>query len=129
VSVRYLTVAEIIEIARDYLGSSFALRDPGLISAAAARPQTCVFGEEPYPDLWLKAAALLHSLVGNHALVDGNKRVALICTDVFLKLNGARLDPSRGDEIFKLVMSVADGSMDEVDQIAAILRSVVIAEP
>jgi death-on-curing protein len=128
VSVRYLTAAEIIEIARDYLGPSFVMRDAGLISSAAARPQTCVFGEEPYPTLWLKAAALLHSLTCYHALVDGNKRAALICADLFLKLNGARLDPSRGDEIFKLVISVADGSLSDVDPIAAVLQALAIPQ-
>lgn len=92
------------------------VRDLGLLEAACARPRASVLGHEAYPTLELKAAALLHSLVRNHALVDGNKRLAWLATVVFLDLNGHRaaLDD---DAAFGLVMAVAEGEFD-VEQIA-----------
>jgi death-on-curing protein len=86
--MRYLTVREILEINAEVMGGSHALRDPGLLESAVARPQASAFGADAYPDLASKAAALLHSLVLNHAFVDGNKRTAVLSTLVFLDLNG-----------------------------------------
>lgn len=87
------------------------VRDVGLLDSAIARPQSSVFGEDAYPTLTLKAAALLHSLARNHALVDGNKRLAWLATVVFLDLNGH--EPAlTDDEAFHLVLSVAEGKID-----------------
>jgi death-on-curing protein len=77
-----------------------------------------VFGQDAYPTLPLKAAALLHSTACNHAVVDGNKRLAWIAAMVFLGLNGATVELDE-DAAFELVMSVADGGEREVDKIAA----------
>ncbi|MPZ95607.1 MAG: alcohol dehydrogenase [Propionibacteriales bacterium] len=96
------------------------VRDVGLLDAAAARPRSSVFGEDAYPTLALKAAALLHSIAGNHALVDGNKRLAWLATVVFLDLNSCGPDLT-DDAAFDLVMRVADGSRD-VTEIAEQLR-------
>ncbi len=92
------------------------VRDVGLLEAACARPRASVLGEEAYPTLGLKAAALLHSLVGNHALVDGNKRLAWLAAVVFLDLNGLTVDLD-DDVAFELVMAAAEGHVD-VEQIA-----------
>jgi len=86
--MRYLTVEEVLEINAKVMGGRHALRDRGLLESAIARLQASVFGADAYPDLASKAAALLHSLVLNHAFVDGNKRTAVLSTLVFLDLNG-----------------------------------------
>jgi death-on-curing protein len=95
-----------------------------LLGSAAARPQTTVFGEDAYPDLWTKAAALLVSIVKNHALVDGNKRLGWLATAVFLDINGVDVVRARNDDVFDLVMDVAAGDLS-VDEIAGRLRRVV----
>ena len=114
----YLTLAELLHIAERTLGGEPAVRDIGLLEAALARPQATAFGADAYPDLDLKAAALLHSLARNHALVDGNKRLALAGVIGFYGVNGRRLTFTN-DEAYDLIMAVADGTLDAVDQIAA----------
>jgi len=78
----------------------------GLLDSAAARPRSSAFGEDAYPTVTLKAAALLHSITSNHALVDGDQRLAWLATTVFLDLNGLAPDLSDG-EAFDLVWQVA----------------------
>lgn len=90
------------------------VRDLGLLDSACHRPRAGIFGRQAYPTLAGKAAALLHSLAGNHALVDGNKRIALLATVVFLRINGYRLDLA-DDQAFDLVLSVAAGQLDAAD--------------
>ena len=92
-----------------------------MLGSAAARPQMSVGGEDAYPDLWLKAAALLQSVVKNHALVDGNKRLGWLATAVFLDLNGANPTRASNDDVYELVMSVAAGD-PALDEIADELR-------
>lgn len=94
------------------------VRDMGLLESALARPLTSVMGKDAYPTLPEKAAALLHSVCLNHALVDGNKRLAAICMLVFVEVNGERVDISN-DELFDLVMAVASGELRDVPDIAA----------
>jgi death on curing protein len=118
-SVEYLDLEDLLGLVRA-LGAG-PVRDAGLLDAACARPRSTVFGEDAYPMLEEKAAALLHSLVRNHALVDGNKRLGWLATAVFLDLNGH--PPSLSDhEAFALVMSVAEGTLD-VDAIASRLST------
>ncbi len=93
------------------------VRDIGLLDAATARPRSSAFGQDAYPTLALKAAALLHSVARNHALVDGNKRLAWLATVVFLDINGHLVDLT-DDAAFDLVMDVAQGAA-EVEDIAA----------
>ena len=85
--------------------------DLGLLDSACHRPRAGLFGREAYPTLAGKASALMHSLAGNHALVDGNKRLALLATAVFLRINAYRLDMT-DDEAFDLTVSVAAGQPD-----------------
>ena len=89
-----------------------------------ARPRTAVFGEDAYQDLWTKAAALLHSVVNNHALVDGNRRLGWLATAVFLDLNNIPARAAANDDVYELVMHVAATRAD-VEEIAARLRSVI----
>ena len=96
------------------------IRDLGLIDSAVARPRSSAFGEDAYPTVALKAAALLHSLAANHGLVDGNKRLAWLSTTVFCDING--LECELGDsEAFDLVWEVAAG-LNDLDAIAARLK-------
>jgi death-on-curing protein len=102
-----------------------SVRDVGLLDSAAARPRSSVFGEDAYPKLDLKAAALLHSIARNHALLDGNKRLAWLATVVFLDLNGQVPDLD-DDAAFDLVMDAAQGTVD-VEELASRLRVVPVA--
>jgi len=102
------------------------VRDVGLLEAASGRPQATAFGQDAYPDLVAKAAALMHSLARNQGLVDGNKRLALAGSLAFLGMNGQRLTLSN-DEAYELVMAVATGSLDDVADIADVLRAGITA--
>jgi death-on-curing protein len=119
---RYLTVEQTLRIARLAIGGPVDVRDIGMLEAAVRRPQASVLGHDAYPDLLTKAAALLHSLARNHALVDGNKRLAWLAIYVFCAKNGLELDPS-DDDAYDLVVAVAAGSLEQVEEIAKILVS------
>jgi len=115
--VIYLTLPELLHVAERALAFEPKIRDIGLLEAAAARPAASAFGRDAYPNLDAKAAALLHSLARNHALVDGNKRLALAGTIAFYGVNGYRLTLTN-DEAYELVMAVADGRLNDVATIA-----------
>lgn len=117
--MEYLNLEDLLELMR-VLGAG-PVRDPGLLESAAARPATTIFGSDAYPDLATKAAALLQSICSNHALVDGNKRLAWLGAVVFLDLNGQSVVMTQ-DEAFDLVMAVASSSVD-LEAIADRLRS------
>ena len=116
--IEYLDLEDLLGLVRA-LGAG-PVRDLGLLDSAGARPRSQAFGEDAYGTLALKAAALLHSLVGNHALVDGNKRLGWLATVVFLDLNGHAPDLD-DDAAFALVIDVAAGAVD-VENIALRLR-------
>ncbi|MFF1278100.1 type II toxin-antitoxin system death-on-curing family toxin [Streptomyces marokkonensis] len=117
--MHYLTLPELLNLAKR-LGED-AVRDYGLLDSALARPQSSVFGQDAYPDVWQKAAALMESLARNHALVDGNKRLAWYATWVFLHMNGNPLDPEFDvDEAERFVLDVCQGALD-VPKIASLL--------
>lgn len=116
--IEYLTVADLLEIAVGVVGE-VAVRDRGLLASAAGRPQSTVFGEDAYPTFAAKAAALMHSLARNHALVDGNKRLAWAATRVFCLLNGRDL-AFAVDDAEALVLAVARGELDVADIAASI---------
>lgn len=118
----YLDAEDILTATRYAAAAPVEVRDFGLLEAAVARPAATVFGQDAYPDLFTKAAALLHSLARNHALVDGNKRAAWASAWVFLEVNGERLGEQLDvDAAEKLVLAVARGEID-VPEIAAGLR-------
>ncbi|MGV9374515.1 type II toxin-antitoxin system death-on-curing family toxin [Nonomuraea sp. NPDC003707] len=122
---RYLTLEQVFALAEAELGGALAVRDLGLLSSAVHRPGSAMFGQEAYPDLITKAAALLHSLAVNHPLIDGNKRLSWLVTDVFLRFNGVELDTD-DDSAYDLVVAVAAGKLTEVDEIADVLRTFTI---
>ncbi|MCD4536515.1 Fic family protein [Nocardioides sp. cx-169] len=117
----YLTLAELLHVAERTLGSEAPVRDPGLLQAALARPQATAFGVDAYASLEEKAAALLHSLARNRALLDGNKRLALAGTIAFLGVNGRRLTLTN-DQAYELVIEIAAGDLDEIEGIASRIR-------
>jgi death-on-curing protein len=119
--VIFLELEDLLHLARRTLGD-VEIRDVGLLDAASARPRSTAFGEDAYPSIHAKAAALLHSIARNHPLVDGNKRLALAATIAFYGLNGLRLTMSN-DEAYEIVMAVAAGELDDVERIAARLES------
>lgn len=118
----YLDLEDLLAVARLAVGGEVLVRDHGLLESAAARPRTSVFGRDAYPDLHVKAAALLHSLVSCHALVDGNKRLAWLATFVFLDTNGQRM-LSDQRSVVELVVAVAAGELADLEKIAEPLRA------
>ncbi|HEX6969868.1 MAG TPA: type II toxin-antitoxin system death-on-curing family toxin [Micromonosporaceae bacterium] len=121
--VDYLTAEDLTVLAEIILGREPLIRDPGLLAAAAARPSTVVFGETAYPTLFGKAAALLQSVCQNHALIDGNKRLAWAATVTFLALNGHPVPEIDVDAAERFMFSVARGELREVADIEAGLRA------
>jgi len=119
--VIYLDVEDLLYIAERTLGN-VEVRDLGLLEAAAARPGASAFGEAAYPAILEKAGALIHSIARNHALVDGNKRLALASGIAFLGINGLRLTMSN-DEAYDLIISIATGELDDIHDIAEALRA------
>jgi death-on-curing protein len=118
IDVEFLDLEDVMEMVR-YLDVG-PVRDIGLLDSAINRPRSSAFGEDAYPTMSLKAAALLHSITKNHALVDGNKRLAWLSTVVFCDLNGSASQLS-DDDAFELVWEIASSHMD-VASIAERLR-------
>ena len=108
--VEFLDLDDVLGLARRLLGDPPPIRDVGLLGSAVARPQTSIGGDDAYPTIWLKAAALLQSIVDNHALVDGNKRVGWLATAVFLEINDASVAAASNEDVYELVMAVAAGA-------------------
>lgn len=112
--VEYLDVEDALRLVRR-LGVG-PVRDLGLLDSALARPRSVFFGDDAYPTMRQKAAALLHSIAGNHALVEGNRRLGWLATVVFLDLNGCEVEVD-DDAAFDLVIAAAAGATD-VEQIS-----------
>jgi len=119
---RYVTLEEALRVAETVIGAEPLVRDLGLIDSALSRAQSSLFGQDAYPSLDEKAAAMLQSLALNHGLVDGNKRLAFACTSVFLTLNDAPLELDDQSEAYDLVIAVVTGELSDVSDIAAALR-------
>ncbi len=122
--VEFLDVEDLIALAIRLLGDPPPIRDIGLLASAAARPQATVFGQDAYTDIWSKAAALLQSVVKNHALVDGNKRLGWLATAVFLELNGVAISGAANDAVYCLVMDIA-ATQRSVEEMAASLQALI----
>jgi death-on-curing protein len=122
-TVIYLEAELILIIAEQACDDmEIVVRDVGLLESAAHRPMAEMFGEEAYPDLFDKAAALLQSLAINHPLFDGNKRMAWLSCVTFLAMNGVQLLPDI-DTAERIVLAVATGQLDEVKVIGEELRA------
>jgi death-on-curing protein len=122
--IEFLDVDDLVDLARSLLSDPPPIRDIGLLGSAAARPQTTAFGEDAYPDLVTKAAALLQSIVNNHALLDGNERLGWLATAVFLELNGIKASRASNDDVYELVMWIAASNPD-LNDITTRLRRVI----
>lgn len=120
----YLDPEDLVHLASLLLGDPPPIRDPGLLGSAAARPQTTVFGEDAYSDVRTKAAALLQSVVKNHPLVDGNKRLGWLATAVFLELNDVPVVQATNADVYNLVVAIAAGK-HTVEDIATALQDII----
>lgn len=125
--MRHLGVEELLQLADLAVGGRAEVRDIGLLASAAARPQTGFGDFEAYPSLHQKVAALMHSLVRNHALVDGNKRLGWTAAVVLYDLNGVDLD-APDDDAYDTVIAVAEGTLD-VPELAEIMGGWARARP
>lgn len=105
--IEYLTLEDMLSLIADLRVGP--IRDIGLLDSAVHRPQVTVFGDDAYPGIDAKAAVLLESLVRNHALIDGNKRLGWLATVVFYGLNGITLE-APDDDAYELVIAVATGT-------------------
>jgi death-on-curing protein len=117
----YLNIEDALQVVDRY---GFHIRDVGLLASALARPATTVMAAEVYPDLALKAAALLESVARFHPLIDGNKRTAWTLMVLLLWVNGYEHDFST-DQGFELVVGVASGAIELKDSAAAISQHLV----
>lgn len=114
--IKYLTLSDAIGLTRR-LG--FYIKDPGLLEGALARPQTTVFGQDAYPAFELKVAAMMHSVIKNHPMIDGNKRTAWQLSVTFMFLNDFKHD-FKEDEAFDLILGLATDKYD-IEQAAEII--------
>jgi len=122
--VEFLDLEDVIGLAIALFGDPPPVRDMGLLGSAVARPQTTAFGDDAYPDIWTKAAALLQSVVKNRALVDGNKRLGWLTTAVFLEINQVEISRASNNDVYDLVIDVAAAN-PSVDDIAQRLRDLI----
>jgi death-on-curing protein len=113
----YLDLDDLLAAADAAVGGDADVRDVGLLQSAAARPRATAYGEDAYPDIDTKAAALLQSIVAGHPLVDGNKRLGWVAVRLFYRLNGFDVRPA-ADDAFELVVGVASGEIRDVTEIA-----------
>ncbi|MEU7069667.1 type II toxin-antitoxin system death-on-curing family toxin [Streptomyces narbonensis] len=124
----YLSAEDVLAVAEHAVDDQVVVvRDAGLLESAVHRPSAAMFGEEAYPDLLDKAAALLQSLAINHPFLDGNKRTAWLSCVTFLAMNGVQLRPDI-DAAERLVIAVATGETDEVKVISQGLRELIASD-
>ena len=119
--VEYLELEDVVALAAILFGDPPPIRDIGLLGSAVARPRTSAFGQDAYPDILTKAAALLQSSVNNHALIDGNKRLGWLSAAVFLEVNGVKALRISNDDVYDFVIWVAATS-PAIEEIVARLR-------
>jgi len=122
--VEYLDLDDLLALASALLGDPAPIHDVGLLGSAAARPRTTAFGVDAYPDIWSKAASLLQSIVGNHALIDGNKRLGWLASAVFLELNDHSVATAPNEAVYELVINVA-AKQPKLDEIATALTGLI----
>jgi death on curing protein len=117
------TTAQLLELFRRVEGSKSVVRDAGALESAVLRPHVTVFGEDAYPTLDLKAAALMDGLNRSHALVDGNKRLSLLAVIFAYHANGRSRCTLDADELHALVLRVASEHMSAVDLAAELAHA------
>jgi|BarGraNGADG00212_1021973.scaffolds.fasta_scaffold00575_5 death-on-curing protein len=119
----YLTERDVMTVLAA-TGQEVQVRDFGLLSSAVARPRASAFGEEAYPDPWVKAAALLHSLTRNHPFMDGNKRAGWNSAWTFIEVNeiGRLSGDFDVDAAERLVLAVSSDVLDDLTLISTALQ-------
>ena len=120
--IDFLDLQDLIEIGKSLI-SDFRIRDEGLLESAAMRPQTTIYGEDAYPTFEEKVASLIHSLARNHALIDGNKRIASSAGRIFCLMNGRDLNMPI-DDAEKMILDIAKGVIDVADIAVLLKRSI-----
>lgn len=117
--IKYLTVKDVLllhNMAVDESGGSHGLRDLGLLESAAARPKATFAGVDLYPTIFLKAGALIHSLLRNHPFIDGNKRTSMFSAMTFLELNKYKFN-ARQKEVVDFALEIENKKLS-VEEIA-----------
>jgi death-on-curing protein len=104
--------------------AGFHVKDLGLLDSALARPKTTLFGEDVYPTLELKAAAMVHSIIKNHAMVDGNKRTSWFMLSSFLYINGYFIEMN-ADQGMEFTLGIAPDKLSLAEAAAMIRRHMV----
>ena len=104
--------------------AGFHVKDLGLLDSALARPKTTLFGEDAYPTLELKAAAMVHSIIKNHAMVDGNKRTSWFMLSSFLYINGYFIEMT-ADEGMEFTLGIATDKLSLAEAAAMIRKHMV----
>lgn len=117
----YLALEDLLHVATRTLGAPPEIKDVGLLESALARPRASAWGEDAYSTIHKKAAALVHSLTRNHALVDGNERLGLAAAIAFYGMNGMRLTLTN-DQAYDLIIEIASGAVGDVSEIASVLQ-------
>lgn len=120
--IDYLELADILKLGREII-ADFRVREIGLLESAVARPKTSVFGEDAYLTFAEKTAALLHSIARNHALIDGNKRLAWSAARLFCLMNDLDINMKQ-DKAYEMVVGVAAGQI-EIDELVKILKKAI----
>ena len=121
--MKYLTVKDVIllhDLAIENFGGSHGIRDFGLLESAVMRPHASFGGQDLYKTIFLKVAALLHSLLLNHMFVDGNKRTAMFAAMTFLELNNYVFNASQ-KEVVKTAMWI-ENQKPSLEEIASWLK-------
>lgn len=106
---RFLNIVELMMINEEIIGKQSQLRDVDLLESAVLRPQSSAFGQDAYPTMIDKAAALFHSLSRNHAFVDGNKRTSVVAMLLFLRINGYRVNWNP-QQALEMILEIATGA-------------------
>ena len=120
--IDYLELADILKLGQEII-PDFRIRDLGLLESAVARPRTSVFGEDAYPTFPDKVAALMHSIARNHALIDGNKRLAWSAARLFCLMNDLDIKMKQ-ERAYELVVGLASGQI-ELAELSVSLKKVI----
>ena len=120
--IDYLELADILQLGREII-ADFRVRDLGLLESALARPKTTVFGDDAYPSFYQKVATLLHFIARNHALIDGNKRLAWSAARLFCLMNDQDIK-MKPDKAYEMVVGVAAGEID-LPKLTVMLKKVI----
>jgi death on curing protein len=112
--LQYLSEEDVVAFYMEVIGEPL-LRYPEGLASAIGRPQQSAFGQDAYPTLPLKAAALMQSLAENQPFVDGNKRIAWICGKLFLQIHGLTMQATDAEALDLFLNRVANGmSVEEL---------------